>query len=147
MPAKKPPTAPDAPVALQAKTAENADAYAAARAQSATVAASKLRDAHREEHDEFMAKAMAERGFLWEPRPTGKRAALLKMQALAKEFGLGVEDLVAAGLVPAEEPEPEPEREPEPVPEGWGSKANAALAERAASLGVEVHAVPDPDAR
>lgn len=128
---------------LAPKSAENAEAYAAARAQSATVAAGKVRDTHREEYDRYMETAMAERGYLWEPRPTGKRAALLKMQALAKEFGLGVGDLIEAGLISAEQDQ-EAEAEAEPTPK---ERADAALAAQAADYGVEVRPAVDPDAR
>jgi hypothetical protein len=137
MTAKKRAEAPEAPKALAPKSAENAEAYAAARAQSATVAASKTRDAHREEYDRYMEAAMAERGYLWEPRPTGKRAALLKMQALAKEFGLGVGDLVEAGLIPIEHGQ-----EVEDDAENDGESATT-VAAHAAQYGVVV----DPDAR
>lgn len=140
MTAKKSAAAPEVPPKeLAPKSPQNAEAYAAARAQSATVAASKIRDAHREQYDQYMEAAMAQRGYLWEPRPTGKKAALLKIQALAADFDMSVDDLLALGLIPGgakEEAAPKTKEE-----------ADAALAAHAANYGVEVRPAVDPDAR
>lgn len=114
------------PVALAPKTAENSEEYVKARTESVNIATGVVRDAHREQYDDALAKAMAERGFLWEPRPTGKRRALLKMQALAAEYGLTAEDLA--------------EVTPELAHEG--APLARSLSERAAEYGVV-----NPDAR
>lgn len=88
------------PKVLEPMTDENRAEYGKARAAAYQAAASKLRDAHAEEYNGYVKADMAERGYDWAPRSTGKDRVLEKIRELAAKAGLEVDE-VAAALVPS----------------------------------------------
>lgn len=81
-------------------TEENRAAYSKARAEAYQAAATKLREARREEYDRYVTAEMADRGYAWTPRTAaGRDRALERIRELAAKNGLGVDE-VAAALMP-----------------------------------------------
>jgi hypothetical protein len=88
------------PTELTQLTEENRAEYTKARAEAYQAAATKLREARREEYDRYVVSEMAKRGYAWSPRAGAARErALERIRELAAKNGLGVDE-VAAALVP-----------------------------------------------
>ena len=85
---------------LQPMTEENRDAFTKARTESYVAATTALRERNRDEYNQLVVSEMADRGFEWAPRPTGRDRILEQIKALADKGGLGVDE-VAAALMPA----------------------------------------------
>lgn len=57
-----------------------------ARAAARSTAASRLRQAHREEHDKYLAEEMAAQGIDWKPKPTPEQKAKQDLERIYAEF-------------------------------------------------------------
>jgi hypothetical protein len=90
----------DKPKALAPMTDANRADYGKARAAAYAAAATRLREARQDEYNTYVREEMAERGFEWTPRATGKDRVLEKIRELAAKAGLEVDE-VAAALVPS----------------------------------------------
>ena len=57
-----------------------------ARAAARSTAASRLREAHREEYDQYLAEEMAAQGIDWKPKPTPEQKAKSELERIYAEF-------------------------------------------------------------
>lgn len=57
-----------------------------ARAAARSAAASRLRNAHREEHDAYLVEEMRDRGIDWKPQPTPEEKAKADLEKIYSEF-------------------------------------------------------------
>lgn len=57
-----------------------------ARAAARSTAASRLRKAHREEYDGYLAEEMAAQGIDWKPKPTPEQKAKEDLERIYAEF-------------------------------------------------------------
>lgn len=87
-----------------AEAAEIAGAKARSAARSA--AATRLRENHREEHDQILVEEMKERGVDWQPRPSKEQKAKAEIERLSREFNIDLAEIasVDAGDVAYTEP-------------------------------------------
>lgn len=67
------------------KTSEQIDEQKA-RAAARSAAASRLREAHRSEHDEYLADEMQKRGIDWKPKPTPEEKAKAELEKIYSEY-------------------------------------------------------------
>lgn len=67
------------------KTPEQIDEQKA-RAAARSSAASRLREAHRSEHDEYLADEMQKRGIDWKPKPTPEEKAKADLEKIYAEY-------------------------------------------------------------
>lgn len=57
-----------------------------ARAAARSAAASRLREAHRSEHDAYLADEMRKRGIDWKPKPTPEEKAKAELARILEEY-------------------------------------------------------------
>lgn len=57
-----------------------------ARSAARSAAASRLREAHRSEHDEYLADEMQYRGVDWKPKPTPEEKAKADLEKIYAEY-------------------------------------------------------------
>lgn len=67
------------------KTPEQIDEQKA-RAAARSAAASRLREAHRPEHDRYLAEEMQKRGIDWWPKPTPEEKAKADLEKIYAEY-------------------------------------------------------------
>lgn len=68
------------------KTTSSKDNEQKARAAARSAAASRLREAHRSEHDEYLADEMQKRGIDWKPKPTPEEKAKADLEKIYAEY-------------------------------------------------------------
>ena len=57
-----------------------------ARSAARSAAASRLREAHRSQHDAYLADEMQKRGIDWKPQPTPEEKAKADLEKIYSEF-------------------------------------------------------------
>lgn len=68
------------------KTTSSRDEEQKARAAARSAAASRLREAHRSQHDEYLADEMRKRGIDWKPKPTPEEKAKAELARILEEY-------------------------------------------------------------